>query len=285
MKPYAIGIITALIVGAAVGAGMVLLAVPEPLPPVATPAPAPPPPKTPEKPVAMAALPDPELDKELESLRGANAALNAQIQDLKKALSEKEAAASANPGTEVTPGENSDAFDEDFWRDFRRRVQPDGPEAAQMLQRMQEFRDGVNSYYEDAIAQATEPEAQERLAALQDYTEQLFDIRQQFRQADDATREKLREEMRTLRDEMAPLQREQQDYLLRRTAAAHGLEKPGEQNRFIRDLRSTMQDPIFMQGGRGGGGGGGFNGGRQGGGNRGGGGGGDRGGQQQAAPR
>lgn len=116
-------------------------------------------------------------------------------------------------------------------------------------ERAAEFREGMNQFYDDAIASADTPEAQDRITSIRDYSQQMMDLRQQMRNAaDDTTREALRADMEAMRDEMRPLIRDQQNYLLQQAAASAGVNNANVQRKLADALRDTMRSPFFMPG-------------------------------------
>ncbi|MBI1317342.1 MAG: hypothetical protein GC168_00150 [Candidatus Hydrogenedens sp.] len=136
------------------------------------------------------------------------------------------------------------------------------------------FRDGMNQFFDEEYAYAKDAESQERIAALGDYANQMFDLRRAMRDATtDEEREALRAQSDEMREASEKLLREQQNAMLRDVATAHGI-KGKDSKAYIRDMRAVMESPFFTfpMGGRGPGGPGGFGGGpRGGGGGRGGG--------------
>ena len=235
-----------------------------------TPAPSVPmPTPTAQAPVAATgATPD---SAELAQLRQENALLKEQLDNMRDELSQRERQRDAAPtepgpppaaeGDEADTPEVTVSTGEDGDRERRRRERGGWNE-----ERSAEFRAGIDQFYTEAIAASTEPEVQERLAALQEYSTQMMDLRQQMRAEQDPTaRQALEDELDAMRDEMRPIMREQQDYMLRQAAASGGVTDPKAQGQLIDAFRDTMRSPFFMMqdrgGGRGGFGGGGGNGG------------------------
>lgn len=216
---------------------------------------------------------------ELARLRQENDLLKQQLDNLRQELSDAKrsaavAAAQPEPDSPAAEEPEGDEIDlpvgggDDGNRDRERRRE----EREQWSEeRAAQFRAQVDQFYEDALASADTPEAQERITSIRDMSQQMMDLRQQIRAAeDDTTRDALREEMDALREEMRPLVRDQQDYLLQQAAASAGVNHAGTQRKLADALRDTLRSPFFMPGfgsGRGPDGGGGRGGGGRGPGN------------------
>lgn len=116
------------------------------------------------------------------------------------------------------------------------------------------FRGGMQQFLDTAYAEASTPAEQERIAALGEYGEAMFELRRQMGDAEtDEEREALGEAMRENWDGMRDLMREQQDHMFRETLEAAGIKKRGEQRLLIENIRETIESPFFM-GSRGSGG-------------------------------
>lgn len=165
-------------------------------------------------------------------------------------------------GTPLTPEEQK-ARDE-------RRAQWE----QQRQEGVQRFRENVYSNFADAANAETDPVARERLTTMAEYSEQMFDLREQMRNAQtDEDQEALRAQMGEVVSNLRQMNREQQDYMLGSLAQQYGVQSI-QQQQFLEDVRSTVSSPFFEMGGRRGGGvgGGGVRGGGSGGGGFGGGG-------------
>jgi len=199
------------------------------------------------------------LKEQLDNLR---VELNAKEREQAAALQRRQAlAAQADDEGEGGPSDDVALPEENTERDRRNR--PGGWNE----ERAAEFRAGIDQFYADAIAASTSPESQERLVLMQDYTNQMMDLRQQMRAAEDPdARQALQDEFNAARDDMRTLTREQQNQMLREAALSSGVTDPKKQAQLIESLRDTIRSPFFMQDrgfGRGGGGFGGFGGGGQ----------------------
>lgn len=226
-------------------------------PPATAPAAAKPADAAPVKPAATAA-------PELARLQEENALLKEQLDNVRAELAAAQRAREAATAEAAAQADTVNA--QPLWEELREAAE-DGADRGERRrgpggwseERAAEFRAGIDTFYEEAIAASTEPETQERLAALQDYTNRMMDLRQQMRAAEDpAARQALEDELDALRDEMRPLVREQQDHLLREAAAASGVTDRKVQTQLIDAMRDTMRSPFFMdeRGFRRGGGGG-----------------------------
>jgi len=109
-----------------------------------------------------------------------------------------------------------------------------------------QMRDNIRGYLAGQIEATTDPETQERLQAFSEYTDYLFDLRQQLHEAEsDEERETLWDQMRQAGMEARDLAREQQDYALRQLAQSQGIEDLAKQEAFVAQLRETLRSPFF----------------------------------------
>lgn len=110
----------------------------------------------------------------------------------------------------------------------------------------EQLRQDVLSYLNDLAAKSGNPQEQERLAALADFYDAVFDLRQELQQADtDPQREQIQEALRQDVSQMNQLLREQQEHMLRQAARRFGVKAPAKQRQFISALRRTYQTPFF----------------------------------------
>lgn len=196
------------------------------------------------------------LKEQLDNLR---VELNAKEREQAAALQRQQARA-AQAEDEGEGGPSDDVPLPDDGTERERRNRPGGWSE----ERAAEFRAGIDQFYADAIAASTSPESQERLVLMQDYTNQMMDLRQQMRAAEDPdARQALQDEFNAARDDMRALTREQQNQMLREAAASSGVTDPKKQAQLIESLRETIKSPFFMQDRGFGRGGGGFGGGGQ----------------------
>lgn len=157
----------------------------------------------------------------------------------------------------------------DWWE--RRRGGDDGEELtpeeqearrAEWAARRQEFanrmRENVSNFYSSQLEKAGDSASQQRILAMEDYSNYMMDLFQQMRATEDEEeRDRLREEMDSARDTMRSLVDEQQDQMLRQLASEIGVNSGTRQDEFVSRMRETIEDPFFraegMLGGVGGG--------------------------------
>ncbi|MCX5772701.1 MAG: hypothetical protein NTZ09_20855 [Candidatus Hydrogenedentes bacterium] len=121
----------------------------------------------------------------------------------------------------------------------------------------QQMRDRVSTVLQDEYASAPDADTQERIQILQDYTDQMAQLREEMRNAEsDEERDALRQTMRESYMGMQEVVRTQQDSMLRSLATNSGITDPGKQDAFITGLRDMQASPFFqtdrMMGGGGG---------------------------------
>lgn len=208
-------------------------------------------------------------DSEMARLKQENALLKQQLDNVRAELSKKEHADAVlaekqKAGAEgQQDGLTNEALDpKEFWEEAKEAASKDEKDGKKKdrrdrgnwEERAQQFREGMDQFYDDALAQGGPPEVQERLEALRDYSHQMMDLRQQMRQASDpAAQDALRQQSDDLRQQMKPLIKDQQDYMLRQAAEASGVTDQRTQNQLVNHVRDTVKSPFFtMSGGRGG---------------------------------
>lgn len=123
---------------------------------------------------------------------------------------------------------------------------------AEMFQEMRErYMGAMDEMWENA-----DTETQERITAIVDYQEEMFEIGQQMRNAEtDEERTEVRETMRENMRNMQLLVREQQNAMLGEVVGEFGISDPKLRKDFTNALRETMSSPLYNVGsGRGGGG-------------------------------
>jgi DNA polymerase III gamma/tau subunit len=212
-----------------------------------------------------------KAEADMARLRDENTLLKQQLDNMRAELAklQQQAALEKASHAEAKAAPGTKALDADeFWGDVQEATAGDreGKERGERRNRGEwsaergaQFREMANQFYDDAIAQGGTPEVQERLSALRDYSNQMMDLREQIRSAEDGpAKDALREEMDLLRDEMKPLMREQQDYLLRQAAQNAGVTDARTQQQLTNTIRDTIRSPFFTMGngpGQGGGGG------------------------------
>jgi uncharacterized membrane protein YccC len=128
----------------------------------------------------------------------------------------------------------------------------EGPgEAEGRAARFREFetqmRDRVKSALQQEYETASDADAQERIEILDDYVEQIAQLREEMRNAEtDEERAVLRQAMRESFENMNEIVRTQQDSMLRSLAANSGVTDPGKQDAFIAGLRDLQTSPFFQ---------------------------------------
>lgn len=124
----------------------------------------------------------------------------------------------------------------------------------------QGMRGRMDDFFQDEFDATADPEVQERVVQLQDYTTSLMELRQAMRDAQtDEEREALRETMGETFAGLRELTMAQQDYMTRNLAQEYGIKDPARQDAFIESMREMNSTPYFrperLFGGRGGPGG------------------------------
>jgi len=117
-----------------------------------------------------------------------------------------------------------------------------------MAERREDMRDRLNQ----AIENADDPESRDRMTAVSEYSEYIMELREQMRNADDAQREALMEEMRDAGREVRGLIEEQQQHNVLRVAEQYGITDEAEARALVESLDEAQSTDI-LGGGRGGG--------------------------------
>ena len=122
-------------------------------------------------------------------------------------------------------------------------------------ERFQQMRDRymgmMDEYWENA-----DPKTQERITAMVEYQEQIFELGQEMRNAEsDEDRAAIRETMRDTMDELQKTVKTQQNSMLGDVAKEYGIEGKKAQREFSNAVRDVIGNPLFSGGsfGRGGG--------------------------------
>lgn len=218
---------------------------------------------------AAAARLQAEIDsrnRRVEALEAQNAAQNGQLNALER-QSTRNAAADTGPsarGDVPLPGEappplpflpdtpaaedgDSERDERNPWRDPERREEM-----------RENFRQGVNEFLTDRIAQSRDATEQQRLAALAEYADYMFDLRGQIRDAETPeAREALEQEYENASSEARRVADDQQRGMIVRMAESYGISSPQQQEAFVQSVKEFMDDPLlrstrFMTGSRGG---------------------------------
>ena len=111
---------------------------------------------------------------------------------------------------------------------------------------MGRFQDNTNRFLDAQAQQSTDPDEQERLAALAEYTAYSVELMQGLREAEtDEDREPMREALDEVRQATRDLVREQRMHMLREAAAANGITDPDRQDAFIGSIQTVLTSPFF----------------------------------------
>lgn len=120
-------------------------------------------------------------------------------------------------------------------------------------QRSQEFRGRMQNFFDEAMQKTTDPAAQNRIAAINEYTNYTMDLFRSMRDAStDEERDQIRQDLAITFDETRSLVRDQQDYLISQTLKENGVTNPQQQQALVSAVRETMDDPFFRMPGGGG---------------------------------
>lgn len=135
------------------------------------------------------------------------------------------------------------------WQERRERWQQEREE------RSREYRSRMDGFFDEAMQKTNDPVAQNRIAAINDYTNYTMDLFREMRNAEtDEERDQIRQDLSITFDETRSLVREHQDYLISETLRENGVSDPQKQQALVNSVRETMEDPFFRMGGGGGGG-------------------------------
>ena len=119
-----------------------------------------------------------------------------------------------------------------------------GPEERREM--MGRFQDNANRFLDAQAQQSTDPDEQERLAALAEYTAYSAELMQDLRDAEtDEDRQPMREALDEVRQATRDLVREQRMHMLRETAAANGITDPDRQDAFLGSIQTVLTSPFF----------------------------------------
>ncbi|HUW62936.1 MAG TPA: hypothetical protein VMZ06_18170 [Candidatus Bathyarchaeia archaeon] len=111
----------------------------------------------------------------------------------------------------------------------------------------QQMRDRVSTVLQDEYASAPDADTQERIEIIQDYMDQMAQLREAMRNAEsDEERDALRQSMRESYMGMQQVVRTQQDSMLRSLASNSGITDPGKQDILITGLRNLQASPFFQ---------------------------------------
>ncbi len=149
---------------------------------------------------------------------------------------------------EEMPEPTQTATPSPFDGDQRRGDRPQ-PTPEQMAEFRKNFEDQQTRMQERLTEQLTamnDPNAIENYNTLMAYQQEEQQLRRQLRDAktDDA-REKIEAQLRDARQAARQTLNDQQDAMLQRLAASSGIKSTDAQQKFINDLRATLDNPFF----------------------------------------
>ena len=111
----------------------------------------------------------------------------------------------------------------------------------------QQFRDRMDSFFQEQYNAAPDAASKERIAQLQQYAEYMMQLRESMRNATtEEERESLRQAMRDTGANMAELARQQRDQMMRQLAQQFGIQDPSQQESFISQLQSLESNPLYL---------------------------------------
>lgn len=127
-------------------------------------------------------------------------------------------------------------------------------------QRGNEWRERISNFMNEQIQNAPDKASQERLAAINEYTQYTMDLFRQMREAQtDEERDLIRQELQAIGETTRQLVREQQDSVIKQNLQRSGITDARSQEAAVAAMREAMESPFFrmpMGGGWGGPGGG-----------------------------
>lgn len=126
-------------------------------------------------------------------------------------------------------------------------AEPNSP-AAETEQRSiarERVRERLDSFLQDELQKTGDPEVQQRLAQIRDYTEQLSEMRRSMRNAPPDERAALRDRMTETVGALRDVGEAQQDYMVREVAREFDITDPDEQEAFVGAFRELQASPFF----------------------------------------
>jgi hypothetical protein len=147
--------------------------------------------------------------------------------------------------TTADPAETRDRRQRD-----RQDATADGPGGGDREERRQAFaeqiRGRVDQFYQEQMQQAPDRDTQERLAAMQQYTDDLMALRTAMRDAQtDEDRQALRDSMGETFQALRQVQVDQQNAMLRDLATRYGITDQAAQDQFAQSLQRLQNSPFF----------------------------------------
>ncbi|MDZ4861653.1 MAG: hypothetical protein SGI88_21990 [Candidatus Hydrogenedentes bacterium] len=113
-------------------------------------------------------------------------------------------------------------------------------------QRGAEMRQRMDEFMANEIQNAPDKATQDRLAAMNDYSQGMMDLFQQMRDAEtDEERDAIRAQLQENGTAARELVREHQDQLMRQSLTQSGVTDASAQDAAMQSLRQTMEGPFF----------------------------------------
>ncbi len=197
------------------------------------------------------------LQSEIEALRAQVQTLEQQRVNASATPTDAQFLPSPPPGfdpTEVTGEQPQDAAtDRGERRGPRDRESTDAErqERAERWREMQQqFRERIDSFFQDQYNAAPDAASKERIAQLQQYTDYMAQLRDSMRNAaTEEEREAIRQAMRETGANMAEIARQQREHMMRQLAQQYGITDSNQQEAFIQALQNMESNPIYRGGG------------------------------------
>ncbi len=106
-------------------------------------------------------------------------------------------------------------------------------------------RERLDSFLQEESTKTADPEVQQRLTQIKEYTEQLTELRRAMRNASPDERAQLREDMTEVVMALHDVGETQQDYMMREVARQFDITEPDEQEAFVGAVRELQASPFF----------------------------------------
>jgi len=185
---------------------------------------------------AMLAARNEALETETAALRNDQSLMDDVLQDAamaEEAPSPTDTPASAPPGA---PGPD--------WR--RGGPRPTPEQMAEFRKNFEAQQSRMQDRMADQLSAMNSPNAIENFNALMEYQQSEQELRRQMRDATtDEARAKIETQLRDTRQAQRQLLNDQQNSMLQNLAASSGIKDADAQQKFIDDLRATLDNPFF----------------------------------------
>jgi hypothetical protein len=181
---------------------------------------------------ALLAARNDALELEAETVRNERSLMDEVLQE---AAHREEAPEPAQATTTPDPG----------WR--RGGARPTPEQMAEFRKNFEDQQGRMRDRLDEQLAQMNDPNAIENFNALMEYRQEEQQLQRQMRDATtDAARAKIEAQLREARQSSRQLLNDQQDAMLRGLAASSGIKDAGAQQKFVEDLRTTLDNPFFQ---------------------------------------